>query len=71
MSSGTDSGGVIALAVTAPVAIAFGAGWLAWQGGKLLYEANEKVNRQIADKKKELAEKEFKKNKQPLLHMNN
>lgn len=61
MSSGTDSGGVIALAVTAPVAIAFGAGWLAWQGGKLLYEANEKVNRQIADKKKGLAEKEFQK----------
>ena len=37
MSSGVDSGGIVAAAVMLPVGVAFGAGWLAWQGGKLLF----------------------------------
>lgn len=52
MSSEVDSGGIVAAAVMLPVGIAFGAGWLAWQGGKLLFEANRAVDRQIAEKKK-------------------
>lgn len=51
MSSGVDSGGIIAAAVMLPVGVAFGAGWLAWQGGKLIVEANRVADRQIAEKK--------------------
>ena len=53
MSSGVDSGGIIAAAVMLPVGVAFGAGWLAWQGGKLIVEANRVADRQIAEKKRQ------------------
>ena len=56
MSSEVDSGGIVAAAVMLPVAAAFGAGWLAWQGGKLLVDANRAVDRQIAEKKRQLEE---------------
>jgi len=56
MSSGVDSGGFVAAAVMLPAAAAFGVGWLAWQGGKLLIEANRAVNREIAEKKRQLEE---------------
>lgn len=56
MSSGVDSGGVVAAAVILPVGVAFGAGWLAWQGGKLLIEANRAADRQIAEKKRQIEE---------------
>lgn len=56
MSSGVDSGGVIAAAVMLPVGVALGAGWLAWQAGKLVFEANRAANLQIADKKRQLEE---------------
>ena len=56
MSSEVDSGGIVAAAVMLPVGVAFGAGWLAWQGGKLLFEANRAVDRQIAEKKRQLEE---------------
>lgn len=54
MSSEVDSGGTIAAAVMLPVGVAFGAGWLAWQSGKLLFEANRAANRQIAEKKRQI-----------------
>lgn len=60
MSSGVDSGGVIAAAVMLPVGLVvgavLGAGWLAWQGGNLLVEANRAADRQIAEKKRQLEE---------------
>lgn len=56
MSSGVEGNGVVAAAVVLPVAAAYGAGWLAWQGGKLLIEANRAVDRQIAEKKRQLEE---------------
>lgn len=56
MSSEVSSGGVVAAAVALPVGIAFGAGWLAWQGGKLLVEANRAADRQIAERKQQLEE---------------
>lgn len=56
MSSEVDSGGIVAAAVMLPVGVAFGAGWLAWQSGKLLIEANRAVDRQIAEKKRQLQE---------------
>lgn len=56
MSSEVDGVGIIAAPVVLPVAVAFGAGWLAWQGGKLLVEANQAVNRQIAERKHQLEE---------------
>lgn len=56
MSSGVDSGGIVAAAVMLPVGAAFGAGWLAWQGGKLIVEANSAADRQISEKKRQLAE---------------
>lgn len=54
MSSGVDAGGGIAAAVILPAAVAYGAGWLAWQGGKLLLEVNRAADRQIAEKKQQL-----------------
>ncbi len=55
MSSGIEGEGIIAAAVllpaTAAVAVAaaaLGTGWLAWQGGKLLFDANQAVDEQIA-----------------------
>jgi len=56
MSSEVDSGGIVAAAVMLPVGVAFGAGWLAWQGGRLLIEANRSADRQIAEKKRQLKE---------------
>lgn len=56
MSSEVDSGGIVAAAVMLPVGVAFGAGWLAWQAGKLLVEANRAADRQIAEKKRQLEE---------------
>lgn len=56
MSSEVDSGGIVAAAVMLPVGVAFGAGWLAWQSGKLLFEANRVADRQIAEKKRQLEE---------------
>lgn len=56
MSSGADAEGVIAAAVALPVGVAFGAAWLAWQGGKLLLEANRAADEQIAEKKRQQEE---------------
>lgn len=56
MSSGVEADGIVAAAVILPAAVAYGAGWLAWQGGKLLVEANRAANRQIEEKKRQLAE---------------
>lgn len=57
MSSGVDySKVIVAAAVMLPVSVAFGAGWLAWKGGKLLVEANRSADRQIAEKKRQLEE---------------
>ena len=56
MSSGVESGGSIAAAVLLPVGVAFGAGWLAWQAGKLIVEANRSVDEEIREKKKQLEE---------------
>lgn len=56
MSSEVDGIGVIAAPVVLPAAVAFGAGWLAWQAGKLLVEANRAADRQIAEKKRQLEE---------------
>lgn len=56
MSSEVNGVGIIAAPVILPAAVAFGAGWLAWQGGKLLIEANRAVDRQIAEKKRQLEE---------------
>ena len=56
MSSGVEADGIVAAAVILPVAAAYGAGWLAWQGGKLLIEANREVDRQIVEKKRQLEE---------------
>lgn len=57
MSSEVDAGGLVAGAVILPVAAAFGAGWLAWQGGKLLVEAGQAVNREVEEKKRIIAER--------------
>ena len=60
MSSGVESGGIVAAAVMVPVGLAvgavLGAGWLAWQSGNLLIEANRAADRQIAEKKRQLEE---------------
>lgn len=60
MSSGVDSDGVIAAAVMLPVGLAvgavLGAGWLAWQSGNLLLEANRAADRQITEKKRQIEE---------------
>jgi len=69
MSSGTEAGGVIAVAVALPAAAAavsaaalvgtaLGVGWVAWQGGRLAVEANRAVNREIERDKRRLAEEE-------------
>lgn len=56
MSSEVEAGGIVAAAVMLPVAVAFGTGWLAWQGGKFLIEANRAVDRQIEEKKNQIEE---------------
>lgn len=57
MSSEVDAGGLVAGAVILPVAAAFGAGWLAWQGGKLLVDAGQAENREVEAKKREIEER--------------
>lgn len=52
MSSKVDSGGIVAAAVMLPAGVAFGAGWLAWQAGKLLSAINSEADRQIAENKR-------------------
>lgn len=55
MSSAIDSTeAIIAAAVALPAAAAFGAGWLAWQSGKLLTDTVRSVNRQVAEKKRQM-----------------
>ena len=49
MSSEIEGAGLIVAAVALPVAAAFGAGWLAWQAGKLLIDANAAVDRGIQE----------------------
>ena len=56
MSSGMEAEGLILAAVALPVAAAFGAGWLAWQSGKLLVGAGLAVESYVADKKRQLEE---------------
>lgn len=58
MSSEVEVGGMVAAAVALPAAAAYGAGWLLWQSGKLLVEANRTANRIIAEKKQQIAEAE-------------
>ena len=57
MSSRVEANGVVAAAVTLPLAAVLGAGWLAWQFGSLLIEANKAVNRQIAEKKRQIEDR--------------
>lgn len=57
MSNEVEAIGVIAAPVLlAGGAAVLGAGWLAWQGGKLLVEANRAADRQIAEKKRQAEE---------------
>lgn len=57
MSSGVDTAGTIAVAaVGLSVAAAYGVGWVAWQGGKLLIDANSMADRMIAEKKRQMEE---------------
>ena len=56
MSSGVEADGIVAAAVVLPAAAAYGAGWLAWQAGKLLIEANRAADKQIAEKKRQMEE---------------
>lgn len=63
MSSEVDAGGLVAGAVALPVAVAFGTGWLAWQGGKLLVEAGQAVNREVEEKKRVIAERALQRKK--------
>lgn len=63
MSSEVDAGGLVAGAVILPVAVAFGAGWLAWQGGKLLIEAGQAVNREVEETKRIIAERALQRKK--------
>lgn len=64
MSSSVESGASVAMAVMVPAAAAaaitavaaYGTGWLAWQGGKLLVEANKAVDRQIEEQKRQIEE---------------
>lgn len=63
MSSEVYAGGLVARAVVLPVAAAYGAGWLAWQGGKLLIEAGQAVNREAEEKKRIIAERNLQRKK--------
>lgn len=58
MSSEIEGVGLIAAAVALPVAAAFGAGWLAWQAGKILIGTNEAVNRADEEKQRQRQELE-------------
>lgn len=63
MSSEVNAGGLVAGAVILPIAAAFGAGWLAWQGGKLLVEAGQAVNKEVEEKKRIIAERALQRKK--------
>ena len=52
MSSGVESGGAIAAVVLAPVGLALGAGWVAWQAGALVVRANRAIDEQIREEKR-------------------
>ena len=59
MSSSIDGNGYVAgVVVEAAAALTVGSiigtGWLAWQGGKLIVEANRSIDRQISKKKRQL-----------------
>lgn len=59
MSSSIDGNGYVAgVVVEAAAALTVGSiigtGWLAWQGGKLIVEANRALDRQISKKKRQL-----------------
>lgn len=56
MSSELTGVGVIAAAVALPAAAAFGAGWMAWQAGKLLLEANAAADREIQRRQRRIQE---------------
>lgn len=56
MSSEIEGAGVVALAL--PLAAAAGAGWLAWQTGKLLIGAGQAVDRYVAEKQRQIEEAE-------------
>ena len=67
--SGPNVGILVATAAAAaaiPVAGLLGAGWLAWQGGKLLVSAGALTVMAVEDKKEELAEREERKRKAAL-----
>lgn len=55
MSSGAEGGAGIALAVMAPVALTFAAGWMLFQGGKLVVSVIEANERFVEEKKADLA----------------
>ena len=57
MSSEVEGLAVVAGAVMLPAALALGAGWLAWQGGRLLVEGARDVDR-LAEEKRRQAEEE-------------
>lgn len=59
MSSEVSSGGAVIL----PVGVAIGAGWLAWQGGKLLVEAGQAIDKEVEEKKRIIAEKALQRKK--------
>ncbi|MGN1249845.1 MAG: hypothetical protein ACI4XW_07160 [Candidatus Spyradocola sp.] len=56
MSSEVDGIGIIAAPVVLPAAVALGAGWLAWQGGKLLIDAGRATHRQAVEKRRQQEE---------------
>lgn len=56
MSSELEGVALLAGAVVLPAAVAFGAGWLAWQAGKSLLDLNASVDRANAEKLRQLRE---------------
>jgi len=58
MSSGIEGGGEIAAAVLIPVGLTvgavIGAGWAAWQAGRLVVAAGQAVNREVAAEKQRI-----------------
>ncbi len=56
MSSEVEAFGMIAAAAMLPLAAALGAGWAAWQGGKLLVDTFQSVEREVQEKKLRLDE---------------
>lgn len=56
MSREVEAVGLIAAPVVLAAAAAYGAGWLAWQSGKLLVDTGRAINRQVEEKKRQLEE---------------